>query len=358
MKTTFPATRSHVWTWLLALAPCWAGAQSFNFQPGDSLKFMAECHNALDVYRVNLDNVGTLAESGREMLVYKQAMLRQCFYKPTVVVYSDLANEKFTADEYATQLYGQRTEVALNLDRATYRLNRLPDGRLEMVSFVEQHVTFGKPQSRQTRKNQLGIYLAFTVFVCPTVYEPQVYRMVKIEKVNAPPAGMRPLPRGFDIDSLRSRERDLAWVARRLAIDIRKKLPAGTRSIYLQKFSYNRSDLTNEFSDQLLSTLRYRLKTDEGIQADAAPAGAAVGVRGSYVQKADVVEVTTELFEPATGKTIGTLRPNLDLSVGWVREKGLQLKPEGTDQAVATQQAITAEAPAAAPPAPETLGLP
>lgn len=337
-----------LWLLVLTLLPKLTRAQTF--LSGDSLKFMAECHNALDVYQRNLNNVVELPLSDGEMLSFKSTLLRQCFYKPTVIVYSDLVNERFPADEYATQFYNQRTHASLNLGQETYRLNRLPDGRLEIVAFVEQNIEYGRAATRKTSRNILGVYYNFNVFAGPNGYEPKDYRIVKIEKLASQPPQTKPLPKGIDIDSLRSRERDLSWVARRLALSIAQKLPSGTKAVHLQKFSYNNSHLTNEFSDELLSLLRHRLKTDEGINADLPNNGKGIGVRGSYTQKADLVEVTAELFDLTTEKSIVTLHPNTDLSVSWVREKGLRLKPDGTEQALATQEIITTGAPATLPP--------
>ncbi|TAE21399.1 MAG: DUF4384 domain-containing protein [Cytophagales bacterium] len=325
------------------------------FLPGDSLKFMAECRNALDIYQRNLNNL-IESESGGEMLAYQKTLLDQCFFKPSVIVYNDLVDERFPADEYATQFYNRRSRVNLNLGGETYRLNRLPDGRLELVAFVEQQVEYGKPD-RKKIKNLLGVYYTFQVFAGQNGYEPRDYRIVKIEKLTGPPSQSRAFPKGLDIDSIRTRERDLSWVARRLALHIRQKLPASTKAVYLQKFSYKNSKLTNEFSDELLSLLRHRLNTDEGISTDSPANGQGVGIRGSYVQKADLLEVTAELFDLATDKIIVPIKPNTDLSMNWVREKGLILKPEGTDQALATQEIITTGAAPTGPPKTDKLSV-
>lgn len=338
---------------LFLLFPNLLPAQAF--LPGDTLKFMANCRDALDIYQRNLNNL-VESESGSEMLVYQKTLLDQCFFKPSVIVYNDLVDERFPADEYATQFYNRRSRVSLNLGGETYRLNRLTDGRLELVAYVEQQIEYGKTD-RKKLKNLLGVYYTFQVFAGQNGYEPRDYRIVKIEKITGPPSQTRAFPKGLDIDSLRTRERDLGWVARRLALNIHQKLPAGTQTVYVQKFSYRNSNLTNEFSDELLSLLRHRLQTDEGIKTDLPVSGPGIGVRGSYSQKADLLEVTAELFDLATDKTIATIRPNTDLPINWVREKGLKLKPDGTDQALATQEVIATGAPSSGPPKADKLSI-
>lgn len=323
------------------------------FSATDTLKFMAVAHKALDSYQARLNEVVVYPQAPGEVQSYKDVILNDYYFRRTIPVYNAINRETYTGAEYVTQFYNQRLEMTLDLNRATYRFTQLPDKGLVLIAFVEQQLTHGKKPALQTARERLAIHLTFSVFVGNNGYEPQDYRIVRVEKAPAGGVSGRALPAGLDIDSLRSRNRDLSWVARRLARSIREQLPTGTQTLYLEKFVYSNSQMTGDFSDELMALLRHRLKTDETIGTDAGAGNTGVGVRGRYIERGNQVEITTELFNRASQKALATLRPNTDLPVSWVYTKGLKLKPDGSEQATETQQVLTSSAalPTASPAA-------
>ncbi|SOD99724.1 hypothetical protein [Spirosoma fluviale] len=349
---------------LFCLLPLLApGQSSIRFSRGDSLKFIIECRNAFELYITHLNGIVTDAPSPGEALFFQQTVNKEHFLSDSVRVYDDVAEregEQYPATEYLGQFYNKRAVLTVPFGKESYRLGRTPAGKLELVTYVEQSVEFGKVlKARIKRKNLIGVHFVFSVFAGNSGYEPKDFRIALIERIKAIPAGLAPFPTSINLDSIRARERDLSWMAHRVARAIREKLPANIKTVYLTKFSYENSNITNPFSDELMSALSFRLRTDEGLTVEPASSAQGVGVRGAYRQKADYVEVTAEIYDISTDKSLVALKPNTDLPMNWVYEKGLKLKPEGNDQAITTQQKLNEGAPPSppGPPKPDALKI-
>jgi len=326
---------------LAALSVAPAAAQTSRFSKGDSIAFMVRCHDALDAYSVALNEVG-FAESAGAANGYRETLVSQSFYNPQTLVFSDLSNERYTIKEYAHQFYFYRANAQFNLNGERYQFSRSSDGKIVLISYVSQTTNFKKAGSVPShRTTTLAIQFTFDVVIGPRGFEPQNYKIVRIDRVAAVPAGATAFPANADLNALR--EPTLSWAALRLAHSLSAHLTPGA-PVVVRKFSYRNSQLTNAFSDELLGELRQRLKADEKVNVVADDLKQGVGVRGSYQQKGDLVEITAELFDLATGQTTVKVKPNMDLPVTWVQQKGLVLKPEHNDAVLATQRAIDAGA--------------
>jgi hypothetical protein len=360
--TTYLPTLLYRCLLVLGLAYClWPGrlmAQPGTYSATDSLLFMLKAQEALDSYQAKLnDIIDPEIVSSSEVQWLKNVVLQDFFFKPTIPVYNALNRETYTGTEYLAQFHSKRYRMALDLRKATYRLTQLADKRLVIIAVVDQLLTNTKLPS-QTMTEPLVYHLNFMVETSPFGYAPKEYRLVKIEKnaTTLPPG--RLLPTGIDIDSLLSKNRDLSWVARRLARSIKEQLPTGTQSVYLEKFVYSNSKMTGKFSDELLTLLRHRLKTDENIGSLDASGKVGIGIRGRFAEKVNNVEIAVELFEQSSGKQLKSLRPNTDLPMTWVYTKGLRLKPDGSEQAEATEQTLAnSQASQPATPQPDKLAV-
>ncbi|RRB00103.1 DUF4384 domain-containing protein [Larkinella rosea] len=342
---------------LLILTALQLATAQQNFTKGDSASFIIHCHTALEDYVSSLNAAGFYCQSQGEFNSKQQVLIAQSFLGKDVFVYSDLASEPYPIEQYSQQFRLYKGNAEVNLDQEKYVLSQNKTGKPVLIVYVTQTTEFEKPgTSRTKRTTPLAIHFAFDFKPEATGFEPQNYRIVRIEKADAIPARAVPFPAGVNLIALRERERSLSWATYRLAKSIAETLPDKKRAVVIRKFSYENSQLTNAFSDQLADELRHRLKTDQGIRVVADETSQEQGIRGSYRERGGQVEITAELFEVGTDKSVTKLKPNLDLPTVWVQQKGLKLKPEDNDAAIATQQAIVVDAPAPAEAAkPEAL---
>ncbi|GAA4409211.1 hypothetical protein GCM10023187_32180 [Nibrella viscosa] len=327
------------------------------FTKGDSTAFIKRCHIELEDYISGLNAAGLYCGSQGEFVQKQQTLIAQSFLDKETFVYSDLVGEGFPVQQYIQQFRLYRGEATVDPGKARYLLSRNKAGKPVVIAYVSQTTEYEKPGTSRTRKTTpLAIHYTFDLVAGSTGFEPENYKIVKIENARAIPPKAESFPADVDIIALREKERSLSWTAYRLARSIAEKLPNKQVPLVVRKFSYDNSQLTNAFSDQLADELRHRLKSDGiNVIADDRPQGQ--GIRGSYQQRGNQVEITTELFDLSTDKSITTLAPNRDLPVTWVLQKGLKLKPEDNDAAITTQQTITAEAPTVSPAASTPLQI-
>ncbi|WP_439413861.1 DUF4384 domain-containing protein [Larkinella sp. GY13] len=334
----------------------WGGSSAVwaqqRFTRGDSTAFIVNCRTALEDYTSALNAAGFYCQSQGEFNSKQQILIAQSFAGKETFVFSDLMGESYPVEQYSQQFRLFKGDAETNLDREKYLLSRNKEGKLVMVTYVTQTTEFNKPGTPRTKRTTpLAIHFSFDILTESSGFEPQNYRIVKIEKAAVIPPQAVSFPVDVNLPEIRQRERSLSWAVYRLAKSITEKLPDKKKPVVVRKFSYDNSQLTNAFSDQLVNELRQRLKTDEGLTVVADDPAQGLGIRGSYRQRGGQVEIMTELFDPATDNSFAKLTPNLDLPVTWVQEKGLQLKPEQNDEVIATQQTITTGAPpASAPP--------
>ncbi|ADB42425.1 hypothetical protein [Spirosoma linguale] len=328
------------------------------FTKGDTLAITNGCNTALDNYMASLNAVNReYCQQQGEFEAKLQTLIGQSFLSRDSYVYNDIDAGDYKVSEYAQRFGSYHSEAELDMEHARYLLKRNAQKQLAIVIYVRQTTGFTRPGEKASSvTTALAIHWTFNLTPQTNGYQPQQYKIVKIEKEASVPAQALPYPDVQDLSALREAERSLNWTAYRLGQAIHEKLPPSVKKVIVQKFSYQKSLLTNEFSDKLADALSHHLRKDEDLTVLGQEAKEGITIKGYYQQSGELVEIIAELIDIATGKPIARLKPNRDLSVAWTEKNGLPLKPGENDEALAIQQMIGADAPAR-PTKPQQLSV-
>jgi hypothetical protein len=333
-----------------------AWGQPPTFSRADSLTCLIRCRDHLEGYLVKLSSI---AESGspNERLDLTSGLIDEYFLQPKVLVFNEMtaSRPELPIVEYASLLHPRNVRVSADVSRCRYTLGYGPQGVPLLTAYLLRTIEYDTPRQKVT--SLLSVQCTFGTTLESTGLVPKDFKIVRIQKADRVPLTAAVLSPDAEtqLSTARTSQRTLSQAARRLARSLHEHMPRGAGTVFIEKFSYDGSQLTNDFSDQLAGYLRHWLSTAEGQTVASQPTGSGMGVRGKYHEQARHVAITAELYDLTTGQTLRTLPPNTDLPMNWVEEKGLILRPGQNDQALATQQVVVSTAPAPLPTRPENL---
>ncbi|MCY7351673.1 MAG: DUF4384 domain-containing protein [Cytophagaceae bacterium] len=273
-------------------------------------------------------------------------MLRDAFLSREVLIFNEFKN---TADPYTTlagyvkdcRIFaaGKPVVNTLNVKDARYDIQRTKDGMPFINVYLEKQLRGTDKQGKPFRFQHL------TEFRIRFVFDKQLntyhqFRIAGISKAEKWPATAFTFTAN-EVEQAENEPKDLQAVLSALTDQIKTALPANTKQLVLETFTYNRCEINDGLSDRIFATLGSCLQKQTQIQviAPAQRTGAGLTVRGYYREDLNNLRLVADIYDPQHNQVLKTIE-NADLPLTWISQQNLKLKPEQYQQVAAVRDTL------------------
>ncbi|MFT4032232.1 MAG: DUF4384 domain-containing protein [Siphonobacter sp.] len=271
------------------------------------------------------------------------AFARDAFLNAEVSVFNEFrnsANAYTTIEEYVKDCRifsgGNPIINSLSFPEARYEIRQTPAGEgFINVYLTKQMMGSDSHKKSFTKRNLLEFRVQFSVH--KTLHSFYNFRIAGITKVEQWPAA------AFteQIAVLIEKPKDLLTVLDTLTAQVKMALPKGISQLVLQRFTYKNCGINDAMSDQVFAALSscWQRQANLAISSVSERNSEWPILKGYYQEEGDQLKVVIELTDAKTGNIVAKAE-NTDLSLTWLNEQNLRLKPDNYEQVKEVQDTL------------------
>ncbi|QIP15429.1 DUF4384 domain-containing protein [Spirosoma aureum] len=330
------------------------------FRPSDEVYIARQARRFLETaYYFRLNELGRPASdlSAAEKRQIMAGLLDRCFGNGNPLVVNDLDPYQRESSELPIKQYlvnvltfYRAGDLAIGNDLTDGlhygRIQANAAGKLFMPLYVSETLTGTYDNNRAPKKRhelrqikEFRLEFTFDNSNCQRVFDN--LKIGGIRRFAAIPSASRLLTGREDLAQMRAQEQDLNTVVDCLTEGIRRQLPAETKHILIDNFTFENRGISTEFGEALTQTLRQQLQQRTGAVVELLKRDnqtADYTVRGSFATSGDQVEIRAKLFNKQAAFERDLV--SSDLPVRWVRQNQLAYESPKDPNSIRMEAAV------------------